>query len=557
MGEEVRELTAELGYERAQDLVGRYDLLEQVARADELDLAELITPLEEYLDLEPADLPVAEEELVEARAEAGLVARAADPDGAEAGLGRRSPRSRPRLCGGAAACGSSSRAPTDANDRVLGTELSGALARARIYDGAPEGSRRRARRARLQRRLGRRPGLRRLQRLRASSSGSRAAPRTASARRCSAAPSRSSRARTPSGERVNGSVGKSFAYGAQRGRLFVQGSADSRFCIRLSGADVVLGGEPAEPLDDARGCVVDRANAKGFAFEYMTSGRAVVLGDIGPWACAGMTGGRVYVRAEPRVEPRPRGDRARGSARAPRSSLVELDAEGMLDVEDLLGHYADELRATDQDEEAERMLALAAEAPEQLPDDRPGEGPGRPEHLDRVALESPSAVSRPAQVRAPVGLERVELLEDHRRQLLLGDPVGVEVEALELGVEADRDLAVRGRRSSAELLGAGTDHASQVRIGDIPRCVGQLRREHVEAEAADLELVAVGSGAHSTRSPLTNRPLRLRSSSARRSPLGEHDERVAARDGRRRRAARRRRRERPIRVQPGSSRMTA
>ena len=31
----------------------------------------------------------------------------------------------------------------------------------------------------------------------------------------------------------------------------------------------------------------------------MTSGRAVVLGDIGPWACAGMTGGRVYVRVNP------------------------------------------------------------------------------------------------------------------------------------------------------------------------------------------------------------------------------------------------------------------
>ena len=42
------------------------------------------------------------------------------------------------------------------------------------------------------------------------------------------------------GTRVNGSVGKSFAYGAQRGRLFVQGDADSRFCIRLSGADVVI-----------------------------------------------------------------------------------------------------------------------------------------------------------------------------------------------------------------------------------------------------------------------------------------------------------------------------
>jgi glutamate synthase (NADPH/NADH) large chain len=30
----------------------------------------------------------------------------------------------------------------------------------------------------------------------------------------------------------------------------------------------------------------------------MTSGRAAVLGDIGPWACAGMTGGRVYVRID-------------------------------------------------------------------------------------------------------------------------------------------------------------------------------------------------------------------------------------------------------------------
>ena len=52
---------------------------------------------------------------------------------------------------------------------------------------------------------------------------------------------------TALGERVNGSVGKSFAYGAQRGRFFVQGSADSRFCIRLSGADVVIAGEPEGP----------------------------------------------------------------------------------------------------------------------------------------------------------------------------------------------------------------------------------------------------------------------------------------------------------------------
>jgi glutamate synthase (NADPH/NADH) large chain len=163
------------------------------------------------------------------------------------------------------------------------------------------------------------------------------------------------------GKRVNGSVGKSFAYGAQRGRLFVQGSADSRFCIRLSGADVVLAGEPEEPLDDSKGCIVDRANAKGFAFEYMTSGRAVVLGDIGPWACAGMTGGRVYVRVNDGWN-LDRDAIQRRLGEGAKVALSEIDAEGLLDIEDLLGHYADELRATDQGDEADRIQALAADA---------------------------------------------------------------------------------------------------------------------------------------------------------------------------------------------------
>ena len=86
MGEEVKEVVASLGFERAQDLVGRYDLLEQVGHADRLDLVELITPLEEYLDLEPLDLPVAEE-AAEERAEAGLVAARPIRMEREAGLG--------------------------------------------------------------------------------------------------------------------------------------------------------------------------------------------------------------------------------------------------------------------------------------------------------------------------------------------------------------------------------------------------------------------------------------------------------------------------------------
>ncbi|HEX3561329.1 MAG TPA: glutamate synthase-related protein, partial [Solirubrobacterales bacterium] len=73
MGEEVKEVVGSLGYDRAQDLIGRYDLLEQISHHDKIDLAPLITPLEEFLDLEPIDLPVREEALVEARAEAGLV----------------------------------------------------------------------------------------------------------------------------------------------------------------------------------------------------------------------------------------------------------------------------------------------------------------------------------------------------------------------------------------------------------------------------------------------------------------------------------------------------
>jgi glutamate synthase (NADPH/NADH) large chain len=162
------------------------------------------------------------------------------------------------------------------------------------------------------------------------------------------------------GRRLNGSVGKSFAYGAQRGRLFVQGDADSRFCIRLSGADVVIGGEPAAPLDDSLGCLADRANLKGFAFEYMTAGRAVVLGDPGPWFCAGQTGGRVYLRVNEEWNlDRAALERRRG--KGARVQLAELDADGERDLRELLGAYAAELSATEQDGEAERVLALAAE----------------------------------------------------------------------------------------------------------------------------------------------------------------------------------------------------
>jgi glutamate synthase (NADPH/NADH) large chain len=356
MGEEVKEVVASLGYDRAQDLVGRYDLLHQVAAKDKIDLAPLITPLEEFLDLEPLDLPVADEQ-VEARAEAGLVVARPIRMEAKAASSEIAALA-PEICSGQTIRSEFPRA-TDANDRVLGTELAGAIARSRVFEDGPDSTDEvlaslefnggsvagqglgafNAYGVSIRVEGGAQDGVGK-----AMLGGTIAILKGKGAR----------------GQRLNGSVGKSFAYGAQRGRLFVQGSADSRFCIRLSGADVVLGGEPAQEIDDARGCIVDRANAKGFAFEYMTSGRAIVLGDLGPWACAGMTGGRVYVRHNSFGIDREAIQRRLGEGA--KVELKDLDAEGLLDIDDLLTAYATELRETHQDEEAVRILELSADA---------------------------------------------------------------------------------------------------------------------------------------------------------------------------------------------------
>ncbi len=52
------------------------------------------------------------------------------------------------------------------------------------------------------------------------------------------------------GRRIDGSTGKSFAYGAMGGLLMVQNLADSRACIRMSGADIVFGRRITEPVCD-------------------------------------------------------------------------------------------------------------------------------------------------------------------------------------------------------------------------------------------------------------------------------------------------------------------
>jgi len=72
-------------------------------------------------------------------------------------------------------------------------------------------------------------------------------------------------------------IGNVAFYGATSGEAYVSGVAGERFCVRNSGATVVV-----EGVGD-HGC------------EYMTGGRAVVLGRTGRNFAAGMSGGIAYV----------------------------------------------------------------------------------------------------------------------------------------------------------------------------------------------------------------------------------------------------------------------
>ncbi len=69
-------------------------------------------------------------------------------------------------------------------------------------------------------------------------------------------------------------------YGATSGKAYIYGLAGERFCVRNSGANVVV-----SAIGD-HGC------------EYMTGGRVVILGEIGKNFAAGMSGGIAYIYDE-------------------------------------------------------------------------------------------------------------------------------------------------------------------------------------------------------------------------------------------------------------------
>ena len=162
------------------------------------------------------------------------------------------------------------------------------------------------------------------------------------------------------GKFYNGSVGKGFGYGAQKGLLLVQGNADARAGIRLSGADMVIGGKVTAPIpDNEHGNIGVNSNIKGFAFEYMTNGRGLVLGDPGPWTCAGMTGGVIYLRHQPDMG-LTKAAIERRIAKGANVAIEPLSEKGIQDVKELLTKYIDALQEHDQFEEITELKGLLA-----------------------------------------------------------------------------------------------------------------------------------------------------------------------------------------------------
>ena len=335
IGDELRRLTAQLGARRLRDLVGRADLLEQVQCTDLIDLS----PALHHIPCQPW------------------------PE-AKPGVGRRLTRPRNNL----------TKAITDqimeavqegeaevtyqdevrAYDRALGAHLAGALVRNPIFAAQVRA---------LHLNFG--PSsvggngfaawtTDRMDILIEGGAQDGAAKSTNGGRVAIM------KGLNHDGIRLDGSVGKSFAYGAQRGVLIVQGDADSRACIRLSGADVIFGGEIREPVDDSAGVTGTRANLKGFACEYMTSGRVLIMGDPGPYAFAGMTGGVVYQHLTPELGFTEDALRRR-IAQGAKVAIQPLEEDDVGQVQELLNHYIEALEQTDQYDTAERIRSLAQE----------------------------------------------------------------------------------------------------------------------------------------------------------------------------------------------------
>jgi len=329
LGQEIKTITAKLGFRRTQDLVGRAELLEQNRGQDRLDLGALLEPTPS----DPTPAVLNKVRIIRKPLNyltsliSSLVTKAFDEG-----------ENRVRYNDDSAS----------SSDRALGTYLAGAMTRGVIDNRyGPE------KEVLLHFRRDSIPGnglaAFNIPRINYRVEGGAQDGLGKSARGGKIV---ILKGENRNGLRVGGSVGKGLAYGALGGTFLIQGDADSRACIRLSGADVVLGGRIRRPLDDSAGNISGRANLKGFAFEYMTAGRVVVLGDPGPWICSGMTGGVVYCHLDAEMGMTREALRRR-LAQGSGVEIRSLEEEDVNNINDLLMQYHRELLHSDQMEEAD------------------------------------------------------------------------------------------------------------------------------------------------------------------------------------------------------------
>lgn len=332
-GEELKALTASLGHDNLQDLVGRSDLLEQTRGLEAMDLSFLLKPLEvkQFAQIEVA----ASKESKEPQLLVAAGAEYLDLNVEDLHSSREF-------------------ATVTAEQRVLGSRVSCHRVRGRLdgsYLKLPE--------VQLRYTDGSIPG----NGLGAyNSSGINiqvdGGAQDGIGKTAFGGSIQVFKSKGKDGNYYNGSVGKGFGYGAQKGLLLVQGNADARAGIRLSGADMIIGGKVISPIpEQEHGNIGVNANIKGFAFEYMTNGRGLVLGDPGPWICAGMTGGVVYLRHHPEMG-LTKSAIERRIAKGAKVSVQVLSEKGIQDVNELLTLYVVGLEAHGQQQEADELKAL-------------------------------------------------------------------------------------------------------------------------------------------------------------------------------------------------------
>jgi glutamate synthase (NADPH/NADH) large chain len=329
LGQEIRTITARLGFRRTQDLVGRVDLLSQTRGEERLDLADLLAPAAGENEAPPEKkVRIIRKPL---NYLTSLIAKLVTDafDGGE---------SRVRYDDDSAS----------SSDRAIGTHLAGSMTR-----GYREGRFGPEQEVLLHFKRDSIPGnglaafnIPRIN-IRVEGGAQDGVGKSARAGKIVIL-----KGENRYGLRVGGAVGKGLAYGAQGGTFLIQGDADSRACIRLSGADVVLGGRIRRPLEGESGNLAGRANLKGFAFEYMTAGRVVVLGDPGPWICSGMTGGTVYCHLDGEMGMTREALRRRLASGA-KVEIRDLEEEDVAAIGELLLTYHRELLHSFQTAEAD------------------------------------------------------------------------------------------------------------------------------------------------------------------------------------------------------------